>query len=72
MTNDQENWALTPAMRELLLEARDDISAILNGSTPGGGVTDQQAYLELTYSALRSLSSKLSYVEQLFYDKYPD
>ena len=71
MTTDQENWALTPAMRELLLEARDDIEAVLNGSVPGASVTDQQAYLELTYSTLRSLSSKVEYVEQLFYNKYP-
>ena len=68
---DQENWALTPAMRELLLEARDDIANVLNGATPGNDISDQQAYLEITYAALRSLSAKVGYVEQLFYDKYP-
>ena len=71
MTSDHENWALTPAMRELLLEAHADIAAVLNGSTPGSGIADQQTYLELTYTALRSVRSKLDYVEQLFYDKYP-
>ncbi|MCY4497033.1 MAG: hypothetical protein OXC14_07080 [Rhodospirillaceae bacterium] len=59
-------------MKELLLEARDDIADILNGKKPEEGITDQQAYLEITYAALRALSSKLGYVEQLFYDKYPD
>ena len=40
----------------------------LSGKT---ALMDQQAYLELTYTTLRSLGSKLNYVEQLFDDKYP-
>ena len=68
---DLENWSLTPAMRELLQEAHSDIAAILNGSVPGNGHTDQE-YLELTYRALTSLRSKVDYVEQLYYDRYPN
>ena len=70
MSNDRETWYLPPAMRGLLLEPRDDIAAILNGSTAGDNVTVQQAYLELTHNAIHSLRSKLDYVEQLFYSKY--
>ena len=68
--SDFENSTLTPAMRELLQEAHSDIAAILNGSVPEEGHTDQ-AYLELTYRALTSLRSKVDYVEQLYYDRYP-
>jgi len=70
MSNDRENWPLPPAMRGPLLEPRDDIAAILYGSTAGDNVTDQQAYLKLTHNAIHSLRSKMDYVERLFYDKY--